>query len=700
MLRETRRHARTRSLLILVAVVGLLAGERLVAAKAVMDATTECLAEFVGVPDANTNGGSLACSDCDPACDVDGVGTPNRACTFALGVCLDQASGSCAASTIRKVKVIKKSGNCKGVDVRKLRPTPSGSSAVCGTTGLTLATKKKGKKAGKCVIVVAVRSTDKPARTDKDTLTLVCNPQTASSCPTTTTTTTTTPTTTVPSVCGNGTLEPGEACDTPGQQGTCGAGQLCNCSCTACVTPVPCTCGATTPTKLAFTTDGRGGICGSVTPAACVAPTTPPAGNACTSDADCAPAPGKCVGDLACSGLNFGGSKETVPLPARVPDMGTSIMKVAFCTGDGSTMELCFTNNTDTGTHRTCTAGGVADPDYPACVGGTSDGKTCRVDGDCPGGTCTGTIPGCLFGPPLPIPNLSPGNAPTSTCLVNRVARNASGTAQCQTGETFIDLPLFTDIYLTGDLLDGSAPDQPQVVGVQTCPLCTKTCTGGTNGGQPCTSDPDCSGGTCSAQTTCLGGPRHGMTCTPGDSDVPTVCNGGTSVGTPCTVDSDCPGGGLCNHPYPTSHDCPPPGIPLATLSIPFMLTTGTSEKSATDIGPDFQQKVFCGFCARDPSLPAFRRPPTPCTSDADCAPFAPATICKQRDPGAFGQALANHIVKTGSPAGDLTDGLLHDQTLVSVFCVPPSYSAVVDPSADLPGPGAVSLPGKTQLLP
>jgi hypothetical protein len=35
----------------------------------------------------------------------------------------------------------------------------------------------------------------------------------------------------------------------------------------------------------------------------------------------------------------------------------------------------------------------------------------------------------------------------------------------------------------------------------------------------------------------------------------------------------------------------------------------------------------------------------------------------------------------------------------VSVFCIPPSFSALIDASADLPGPGAVSLPSTIQLV-
>ncbi len=47
-----------------------------------------------------------------------------------------------------------------------------------------------------------------------------------------------------------------------------------------------------------------------------------------------------------------------------------------------------------------------------------------------------------------------------------------------------------------------------------------------------------------------------------------------------------------------------------------------------------------------------------------------------------------------------MRDRTLKPSTLVSVFCVPPTFNALVDNSADLPGPGAVALPGQSQLLP
>jgi len=620
----------------------------------------------------------------------------NKSCTYSLKLCVNQASASCTAAALKK-KIIKATGHCGGVG--KLKVKPSGSTALCGNVvTLKLKTKKKGTKEATCLLKAVAKA---KGRKDIDRFTLDCKPQ-AGQCPTTTTTTASTTTTTIARICGNGTLEPGEACDTPGQQGTCGAGQLCNCSCTQCVTPVACTCGTGTPTQLNFTTGFAAGGGGTVTPGSCIAQTTPPAGNACGTDADCTP--GTCRGALASGGLYFGGGGVAVPLPSTVPDMGLSVTKVAFCTGDGSTMEICASTPTDIGgAHptRTCTAGGVDDPEYPACVGGDKAGKPCRDDGECTGGgTCTGTMTGCLFGPPLPVPNVD--NPSTSTCVINRVSRSASGSTTCS-GTSAIDIPLASDIYLDNDLLGGQGPGRPDVPGIQPCPLCTKVCSGGTKDGLPCQSDPDCTGGgTCSAGTSCIGGPNHGNACTPADSDVPTICTG-VDKGKPCTTDSDCTAPGLCNHPYPTSHDCPPPSTSfLGTLPISFGLTTGTSSKTSTNIGSDpTQTRVFCGFCAKITPITVFNNPPIACTADSDCAAFAPFSFCAQRTSGAFGNRAATTVSETGAASsGSLSDRQLHNATLVSVFCIPPLYDPIVDVAADLPGPGAVALPGQVQLLP
>jgi hypothetical protein len=443
---------------------------------------------------------------------------------------------------------------------------------------------------------------------------------------------------------------------------------VCNRTCGGCITPAPCnaTCGSTLPTQLKMVNSAP--MVGS--------------GTCDTSDGivtgTVQDSTGATVCNLRSGGLYFGGSGNAVPLPNVVPDLGVTITKVACCQQDGVTMEIVATKDTDvTDPHpnRVCTGQGVTNPEYPkACYQGSTPGAPCTSDADCGGGTCF-SHDGCLFGAPLAVPNA--GAPALSTCVINRVVKNAGGTSNCGTGVTSLNLPLKSDLYLTGDYLDGSAPNRPSVPGIQPCPICSKVCVGGANVGLPCATDPDCPSSTCGASSQCIGGANDTMPCTPGSSALTAS--------------------------YPTSHDCPPPTSTfIGPLDIPFALTTGTAQKVAQDLPG--QQRVFCGFCGGGV---AFKNPPVPCTSNNDCTGLmgcgsdtGPCTTCKQRGPGAFQPGDALTITETGTPAGPLTDQMPHPGTLVSVFCIPPSFNGAVDGTADLPGPGAVALPGMTQLVP
>jgi hypothetical protein len=330
---------------------------------------------------------------------------------------------------------------------------------------------------------------------------------------------------------------------------------------------------------------------------------------------------------LTAGGLYFGGSGVGVPLPSSIPDQGASFTKITNCNSTAGTFSLVATTTADvTGKpgvpagheNRFCTSAGVVNPEYPT-----------------PGPS--GAITGCLFGAPLPIPN---ANSPaTSTCVVNRVTTSASGSGTCSTGTSSINIPLASDIYLTGPT-DGLIP----------CPRCAGT------------------------PTTCQAGPNAGQPCTPGNS---------ASLGAA----------------FPTSHDCPPAATAnIGALPIPFNLSTGSQSKTSQDLSA--QPFVFCGFCGAQ-FAPSFQGPPAiPCTADAQCTNTT-FPKCRQRNPGAFGQGPARTITEGGSPAGVcIADQAPHSSTLVSVFCIPPSFNTTVDPAADLPGPGAVALPGQAQLIP
>ena len=354
--------------------------------------------------------------------------------------------------------------------------------------------------------------------------------------------------------------------------------------------------------------------------------------------------------NLACSGLFTGGGGNTVPLPYAVPDMENWLTGVSSCDSASGALILDNFTSAQTGSNRNCTS------------------------------------VGCLFGAPLPIPNSN--TTPTSVCVINIVATDASGTANCATGAVHLSLPLTSQLYLDGDLF-------PNAPGIQVCPVCNETCSAGTNSGGPCNVDADCPGGgagSCGGSNVCHGGPNDGMACTPADSpNLSTLSD------------------------FPTSQDCPPPPAnSIGGLPIAFDLTTGTKTVTAVNNMASGQNNVFCGFCRDINNLgsgcfageqtagcPMPLQPsPIACSSNAGCPSTYPD--CEQRTAGAFGPAGggAHTITEVGLPAGNMTDGLGHASVLASIFCIPPTFTTTVDVTGDLPGPGAVTLQGTAQLLP
>ena len=148
---------------------------------------------------------------------------------------------------------------------------------------------------------------------------------------------------------------------------------------------------------------------------------------------------------------------------------------------------------------------------------------------------------------------------------------------------------------------------------------------------------------------TCDRGPRAGLDCTTTSiNGLTRDCPTGGADGThPCT-----PGGGNCldgSHVGPISVNLSP-------------LTTGTANKT-TGTG------LFCP--GQGPAA-------------------GPGHLA-----GCFGSAACTSITENGVPyAFGITPGNPAPATLASVFCVAATGNGLVDASADLPGPGAVSLPG------
>jgi hypothetical protein len=294
----------------------------------------------------------------------------------------------------------------------------------------------------------------------------------------------------------------------------------------------------------------------------------------------------------------------------------------------------------------------------------------------------------CLFAMPLPF--ILP-LTPQSACVYMRVDRPGIGTVQCDTGAANIDMEILGAMFLTGDIL----PDR---------------CVGGTNPGAYCGPSP-------AGLRVCLGG----GVCTP-DPDVqpcpicnPSTgkCNGGPngmgSLGVSDTYNA-CAQGSVATpgSAFPTSHDCASPtALFLGDIPIPFELSTGTTVRKAFNSAT--QPRVFCGFCRDaddtlcfegDPACPGGTNELHPCFSDAECE--QPFEDCQQRSGGAFGPNGGSFRTATelGVPSGSLEDFAPHGGTMAGIFCIPPTFDNIVDASSDLPGPGAVAMPGTLWLSP
>jgi len=261
-------------------------------------------------------------------------------------------------------------------------------------------------------------------------------------------------------------------------------------------------------------------------------------------------AAGAVLGELGCNSLYAGGGGANIP-PVTLPAGIEFQLKLACCSG-GS---VVFTGSTvaETGSTRTCTTAG------------------------------------CLLGPPVPF--VHPTLSAFSACIVSSFGDSIHGFGDLDTDEGSLTFPLTARISPTGDLLDGSAPDRPDVPGVQPCPLCLGP----------------------AGSASCAGGPNHGHPCTPASTD------------------------------SPTSADCQPPPPP-AGLDTPITLRLRVREGEVTRSASN--DGMFCGYC-RDGNG-NYEKPARACDTDAECT--APFSQCAQRSPGAFGFPTARQIVWLEKP--------------------------------------------------
>jgi hypothetical protein len=326
----------------------------------------ECLIGFAGVPDANQDGGTLQCSDCDAACDADGANTANGSCSFELQVCANRSDASCTGISLKKVRV---KGKCQGTS--SLSFAPSADASTCGATSRVVAKlKKKGAKAGKCKVIVMALSSDKPRKVDKDVLTLVCNPAASGPCPTTTTITSTSTTSTVTVI-----------------TAPCGPGVT-----TTTVPPNTCA-----PIVVGQAIPNTYRLQGTTGEKRC---TTNAASNrfgTCTTDADCGATAGTCL---------------------SLPWVTADGQVMSFPTGSSTTFTVAAAGSFPTCEHDLCipcgnpnaSCPGVPGCEVKTCGGGTRINQSCTTDDTnattgCPGATC----PGCCLNPNGCIPRGTQG---------------------------------------------------------------------------------------------------------------------------------------------------------------------------------------------------------------------------------------------------------------------------------------------------
>ncbi len=144
------------------------------------------------------------------------------------------------------------------------------------------------------------------------------------------------------------------------------------------------------------------------------------------------------ISDLGTGCLYFGGGNATIVAGGAIPDGATSILGI---TG-GNTLVA----SSGTGL-KTCTK--AAGPGKH-CINNNSM-PMCTNDGNCGGSTGACALDAnCFFGPPLPIVSPAPFGSLT-TCVLNAIQTDASGTVTLNTGDASVNLNLSSRVYITGN---------------------------------------------------------------------------------------------------------------------------------------------------------------------------------------------------------------------------------------------------------
>jgi hypothetical protein len=286
---------------------------------------------------------------------------------------------------------------------------------------------------------------------------------------------------------------------------------------------------------------------------------------------------------------------------------------------------------------------------------------------DVKGPSGAGSPNGITLGPPLP---LVANGVPV--CVVNNFQTTGlegfTGTVNLQTGESTLDIKLFSDVFLT---------DRTRV-----CPRCeaefgsTGTCSGGPNQGQPCT--------------------PHGRT---------------------KVEETFAP-----NKVFTLSRDCPPSRDEfLARLNIALAPTTGSVGTPGTGGSKPCRENESKGVSAQDDNCSQAgdkcASSPGNCTGPScvsripnpiggpdvcvdvfgglsqNCCNISTQVPCHPTFTGGPGITRQGKAVAAATPAPwpdpqypKTADGVI----LVSTFCEPPTGTSTVDLTTGLPGPGAV----------
>jgi len=269
------------------------------------------------------------------------------------------------------------------------------------------------------------------------------------------------------------------------------------------------------------------------------------------------------------------------------------------------------------------------------------------------GPTGVGSLNTDTFGPPLPL--IAGGVA---VCVINVFTAPATGTANLVTGEMNGEVDLHSQVFITS--------------ATQVCPRCeTGTCDSGKNMGHACHVDGSV-----------------------------TVTNSLAS-----------------NKTFKLSKDCLPIGSPVATLTIPLPITTGTDHTpgaggskpctenlahgvpvaddgcSAAGCGTDNCTGISCVSMIEDPSNPSHMV----CVDvkgglSQGCCNNDTTVPCFQTRPGSPG------INRTGRPVPPVTvtgatgafPKISAGEVTVATFCIAATGASNIDTVTGLPGPGAV----------